>query len=71
MPFSLSDYVQPDNDVTRKVYKLQLENRSSYLGYNIWGEVGVEYDRVEMVSRFRTIENYNATKSFCRIFLGG
>ena len=70
LEFQYKDYVQTVNDLKRKTYTLQLENKSTYFGYNIWAAVGILYDQLDYDEEYRAFEEYKSTSTFIRIFLG-
>ena len=65
-----SDYVQTSNDFGQKTYTLQLQNRTSYFGYNVWAAVGVTLDQVRYDETYRKFEDYKSSTTFVKVFLG-
>ena len=65
-----ADYVQSQNDYKQKTYTLQLQNRTGYFGYNIWGAVGISFDQINYDEIYRQFEEYKSTSTFVKIFLG-
>jgi hypothetical protein len=68
--FTFKDHVQSANDYEQKTYTLQLENRSTYFGYQIWAATGLKYDEKWYVESYRGFENYKSSTIFVKIFLG-
>ena len=68
--FQYKDYVQSSNDYTRKTYTLQLQNKSTYFGYNIWAAIGIQYDQIDYKEIYRAFEEYKSYATFIRLFLG-
>lgn len=65
-----TDYVQSQNDYTQRTYMLQLQNRTSYFGYNVWGSVGASYDQLSYDDVYRGFEQYKSTTTFVKVYLG-
>jgi len=65
-----TDFVQSQNDYRRKTITLQLQNRTDYFGYQIWGAVGATLDQMDYKERFRAFEEYKSTTTFVKIMLG-
>ena len=65
-----ADYVQTQNDYKQKTYTLQLQNKTGYFGYNIWGAVGMSYNQINYDEIYRQFEEYKSTTTFVKIFLG-
>ncbi len=68
--YKYNDYVQSENDNKRKVYILQIENNTTYFGYNIWASTGVRFDEIEYAGKYRQFEEYKTSTFFVRIVLG-
>jgi len=68
--FTFKDYVQGANDYEQKTYTLQLENRSTYFGYQIWAATGIKYDEQTFNQIYREFENYKSSTIFVKINLG-
>jgi len=65
-----NDYVQTQNDFNQKTYTLQIQNKSNYFGYNIWGSVGFTLDQLMYDEIFRRFEEYKSSIMFVKINLG-
>ena len=70
LEFTYKDYIQGLNDYEQKTYTLQLQNRSSYFGYQIWAATGVRFDEKKFSENLRNFENYKSSTTFVKIFLG-
>ena len=68
--FDYKDFVQRENDFQQKTYALQLENRTTYFGYEIWAATGVRYDELEYFDKTREFESYKTSTLFVNILLG-
>jgi len=68
--FDYKDYVQKENDFQQKTYSLQLENRTTYFGYEIWAATGVRYDELDYSETTREFESYKTSTLFVNILLG-
>ena len=68
--FHFKDYVQTVNDYKRKTYTLQVENKSSYFGYNIWAAVGILFDQLDYDEKYRAFEEYKRSSTYIRVFCG-
>jgi hypothetical protein len=49
---------------------LQLQNRSTYFGYQIWAATGLQYDKIKYNQTIRSFENYKTSTLFVKVFLG-
>lgn len=70
MEFSYTDYVQPVNNRKQKTFLFQIENKTQYMGYNIWGAVGIMYDHLIFDESYRKFEEYKSSSTFVKVFLG-
>ncbi len=68
--FTFKDHVQSANDYEQKTYTLQLQNRTTYFGYQIWAATGIRYDEKTFTEYFRSFEDYKSSTLFVKIFLG-
>ena len=64
------DYVQSQNDYSKKNYIIQLENRTSYFGYNIWAAVGIKFEQLDYAEEYRIFEEYKQSSTFVNVYLG-
>ncbi len=65
-----NDYVQTSNDYGQKTYTLQLQNRTSYFGYNVWAAVGVSLEQIDYEEKYREYEEFKSTETFVKVNLG-
>ena len=68
--FKYKDFVQTDNDFKQKLYMLQIQNRTTYFGYDIWASTGILYDEKEFADLTREFENRQTSVIFVKVFLG-
>ena len=68
--FNYKDFVQSDNDFRQKTYMLQIQNRTSYFGYNVWGSTGIRFDEKEFSDPIREFENVKTSVIYIKVFLG-
>jgi hypothetical protein len=68
--FDYKDYVQRENNFKHKTYMLQLQNRTTYFGYDIWASTGVEIDQTDYAEATRQFENYKSSVMYVKVFLG-
>ena len=68
--FDYKDYVQRENNFKQKTYMLQLQNRTTYFGYDIWASTGIKFDQKEYSETTRAFENYKSSTTYVNIFLG-
>ena len=65
-----NDYVQSQNDYKQVIYTLQLQNRTSYFGYNVWGAVGFTLEQMSYDEIYREYEEYKSSTTFARVYIG-
>lgn len=70
LEFNFKDYVQSMNDYNQKTYTLQLQNRTTYFGYQIWAATGIRVDELVYEDDLRSFEDYKSSTLFVKIFLG-
>ena len=70
MELDYTNYVQSQNDYRQKYYVLQLQNKTRYFGYDIWGAVGITREEMKYDSAYRQYEEFKSSSAFVRIFLG-
>jgi len=58
------DYIQSHNDSKQVNYTLQIENRTSYFGFDVWGGFGVKLEQVKYKEEYRSFEEYKSSM-FC------
>jgi hypothetical protein len=62
--------VEAANDYGQRSYMLQLQNLSTYFGYQIWMATGLQYDKIKYNQTIRSFENYKTSTLFVKVFLG-
>ena len=67
--FDHKDFVQGENDYKMKTYMLEISNRTTYFGYDIWAATGVKFDKINYVG-LRQFESYKSSTVFVNVFLG-
>ena len=70
MALDYSDFVQTQNDFEQVSYKIQLQNRTSYFGYNIWAAAGFTFDQINYDEAYRQFEEYKSTTTYLTVYLG-
>ena len=68
--FTFKDFIQSHNDYKQKTYTLQFQNRSPYLGYNIWSAAGIKFNQTMFDEAYRKFEEYKSSVLFISVFLG-
>ncbi|MFC1607427.1 hypothetical protein ACFL47_05595, partial [Candidatus Latescibacterota bacterium] len=68
--FQYTDHVQSENDFKQKTYCLQLQNHTTYFGYQVWSSVGYKFDEVKYGNHIRAFENFKSTTLFLNIVCG-
>ncbi|MHB9029987.1 MAG: hypothetical protein ACYC9O_14570, partial [Candidatus Latescibacterota bacterium] len=68
--FRYKDYILSMNDYNQKTYTLQLQNRTTYFGYQIWAATGIRYDEKKFDQDLRSFEDYKSSTTFVKVFLG-
>lgn len=64
------DYVQSQNNYKQKTITAQLQNRTDYFGYDVWGAVGMTLDQISYDEEYRAFEQYKSTTTFIKVYLG-
>jgi hypothetical protein len=49
---------------------LQIENRSNYFGFEVWGSAGFQAEQVRFDELERKFEEYKSSSLFMRIWVG-
>ena len=68
--YRFKDYIQSRNNFKAKTYLLQLQNKSIYFGYTVWGAMGLTYDQFSYDKIYRQIEETKSSSIFTKIYLG-
>ena len=64
------DYIQDYNNYRQINQTLQIENKSTYFGFEIWGGFGFKLEQVTFEKDFRKFEEYKSTMFFTQMWLG-
>ena len=68
--FTYEDVVQSQNNYKQKNVLLQIENRTTYFGFDIWGGFGFKLEDFKFDEVYRSFENYKTSSFYTRIWLG-
>ena len=64
------DYIQNQNDYRQIDYIFQIENKTTYFGFDIWGGFGFMLEEIKYDKAYRKFEDFNTSSFFMRIWLG-
>ena len=64
------DYIQSHNNYKQVNYTLEVANRTSYFGFDVWGGFGVKLEKIMFEEEYRNFEEYKSSTLFVRIWLG-
>jgi len=64
------DYNQSHNDYKQINYTLEVANRTSYFGFDVWGGFGIKLEEIMFEEEYRNFEEYKSSMLFVRIWLG-
>jgi len=64
------DYIQSYNDSKQINYTLQVENRTTYFGFDVWGGFGFKIQQIKYEEAYRSFEEYKSSSFFVRMWLG-
>ena len=70
MEFYYKDYIQSHNNYKKKNYTLQIENRSDYFGFVVWGGFGFRLEDIKFDKVYREFENFKTSSFFMQIYIG-
>ena len=68
--FEETHLAEPRDSFKRRTTMVFLSNMSDYSGYKISTNVGVKQDRLEYADEFRSLESFDTTEIFVRLYLG-
>jgi len=68
--YTYKDIIQSQNDYRQKNILLQIENRTTYFGLNIWGGFGFMLEDFKFDEDYRGFENYKTSSFFVRMWMG-
>jgi len=66
----MTDYIQDRNNFKQKNYILQIQNKTTYFGYNIWASAGFEYTQRYFENEYRKFEEFKTSSTFVKVNLG-
>jgi len=64
------DYIQSHNDYRKVNYILEVSNKTSYFGFNIWGGFGFKLEHIMFEEEYRNFEEYKTSSFFIQMWLG-
>ncbi|HDY88549.1 MAG TPA: hypothetical protein ENH82_10630 [bacterium] len=64
------DYIQSHNDYKQINYILQVENRTNYFGFDVWGGFGFKLEEVMFDEEYREFEQYKSSSFFIQMWVG-
>ncbi len=64
------DYIQSHNDYKQVNYMLQIENRTNYFGFDVWGGFGFRLEEIKFDEDYRNFEEYKSFSFFVRVWIG-
>jgi len=64
------DYIQPHNNYKKVNYILQIENRTDYFGFDIWGGFGFKLEEISFERAYRKFEEYKMSSFFAQFWCG-
>ena len=64
------DYIQDHNDYRQVNYVLQIENKSTYFGFEVWGGFGLRMEQIMFDKKYRVFEEYKSSTFFTQLWLG-
>ncbi|MFC1561165.1 hypothetical protein ACFL4V_01665 [Candidatus Latescibacterota bacterium] len=68
--FTYKDIVQSQNDYKQKNILLQIDNRTTYFGFDVWGGFGFMLEDLKFDEVYRSFENYKTSSFFVKLWLG-
>lgn len=70
LEMTYKDYIQSRNDFRQVNQVLQIENRSVYMGFDVWGGFGFEVTEIKYDEIYRKFEEQKTSSFFVRLWLG-
>ena len=65
-----NDYIIAHNDYKQTNYIIQVENRTTYFGFDIWGAFGCKLDNIKYDKSYRSFENEKSSTMFVQFWAG-
>jgi len=66
--FLYRDYIQGHSDYRQVNYTLEVSNKTSYFGFDIWGGFGAKLEKVMFEKEYRNFEEYKSSMFFAQIW---
>ncbi len=67
---AFKDYIQKRNDFKQINYTLQIANKSTYMGFEVWGGFGIKVEDRKYDEAYRKFEEQKTSTFFVRLWLG-
>jgi len=64
------DYIQSHNDYRQVNYVLEIGNKTTYFGFDIWGGFGFKLEKRIFEEEYRSFEEYKSSMFFVQMWLG-
>ncbi len=64
------DYIQSHNNYRKINYTLEVANKTSYFGFDIWGGFGFKLEQIKFEEEYRNFEEFKSSMLFVQIWLG-
>jgi len=64
------DYIQSHNDYRKVNYILEIANKTSYFGFDIWGGFGFKIEQVKFEEEYRNFEEFKSSMFFVQMWCG-
>jgi len=68
--FTYNDIIQSQNNYRQRNILLQIDNRTDYFGFDVWGGFGFMLEDFKFDEVYRSFENYKTSSFFVRMWLG-
>jgi len=67
---SFKDYIQSHNDYHQVNHMIQIENRTKYFGFDIWGGFGFQLEQISFDEEYRKFEEFKRSLFFLKMYIG-
>jgi len=64
------DYIQSHNDYRQVNYVLEVANKTTYFGFDIWGGFGFKLEKRMFEEEYRSFEEFKSSMFFVQMWLG-
>ncbi|MFC1650404.1 hypothetical protein ACFL2X_02435 [Candidatus Latescibacterota bacterium] len=68
--YHFKDLIQSQNNFRQRNVLLQVENRTRYFGFDVWGGFGFQMEDYKFDEEYRKFENFKTSSLFVRLWLG-